>query len=101
MWKSCLQLFLLLAFGAIIAHEKALFAAASHGPAGTGLWGQYYNDEAFTNFVGGQVDATVNLNLAAGTAPGMPAGMNSVLYSISWTGQVYAPVTGTYTFQTI
>jgi hypothetical protein len=72
---------------------------------GTGLLGQYYNDGGNASyplaspFTGSPVltrtDATVDFNWGVGS-PGSP--VNSDNFSVRWTGQVQAPVSGSYTF---
>ena len=72
---------------------------------GTGLRGQYYNDSSNASyppanpFAGSPIltgtDATVDFSWAGGS-PGSPVTSN--FFSAKWTGQVKAPVTGTYTF---
>jgi hypothetical protein len=68
---------------------------------GTGLSGQYFNDPNngthFVTPVLTRVDATVNFAWAA-AAPA--SGVNADNFSVRWTGQVQAPVTGSYTFTT-
>ena len=78
-----------------------LFPAVSVGIT-PGLTGQYYNDSGaggrFTTLVTTRTDAAVNFNWATGT-PG--AGIQSDNFSVRWTGQVLAPVSGNYTFSTL
>ena len=80
-------------------------AGDSSGGTGTGLLGQYYNDPGnstypLTNpFTGTPVltrtDATVDFNWS-GRSP--DAAVTADNFSVKWTGQVEAPVSGTYTF---
>jgi hypothetical protein len=75
------------------------------GGTGTGLRGQYYNDNSSTPyplaspFAGSPVltrtDATVDFNWGTGS-PGSPVTSN--FFSAKWTGQVKAPTSGNYTF---
>jgi hypothetical protein len=70
--------------------------------SGTGLLGEYFNDpnngSHFVTFVRGRLDATVNFDWAsASPAPGVTADN----FAVRWTGQVQAPVTGSYTFTTM
>ncbi|HEY5705410.1 MAG TPA: PA14 domain-containing protein [Terrimicrobiaceae bacterium] len=79
--------------------------SAGSGTAGTGLRGQYYNDSSSTTyplanpFAGSPVlirtDATVDFYWDT-NSPGSP--VNSNRFSVKWTGQVKAPVSGNYTF---
>ena len=70
--------------------------------SGSGLLGQYYRDSGtgarFTTLVITRTDPTVNFSWGGG-APG--SGMPGDNFSVRWTGQVQAPVTGTYTFSTV
>ncbi|MGE3507816.1 MAG: PA14 domain-containing protein, partial [Vicinamibacterales bacterium] len=70
---------------------------------GTGLTGQYFNDPAntttyFTTLALTRIDATVDFAWVR-AAPG--PGVQDDNFSARWTGQVVAPVTGNYTFQTV
>lgn len=71
------------------------------GGGGTGLVGQYFNDPGngtyFNTLVLRRTDATVNYDWAGGSPA---SGVNVDNFSIRWTGQVLAPVTGSYTFYT-
>lgn len=70
------------------------------GGSGTGLLGTYFNN---TNLSGSAVltrtDATLNFDWGNGS----PANgtVNNDNFSVRWSGQVEAPVTGNYTFSTI
>jgi hypothetical protein len=69
--------------------------------SGTGLLAQYFNDAGsgvyFTALVLTRTDATVDFDWASG-APD-PA-VQADNFSVRWSGEVKAPVTGTYTFTT-
>ena len=70
--------------------------------AGTGLTGRYYSDpgtgSSFTTLVHTRVDATVNFDWGSGSpVPGVVQANN---FSVRWTGQVQAPVSGSYVFST-
>ena len=71
-------------------------------PGANGLTAQYFNDPGtgtrFTTLVLTRVDQTVNFNWGSG-APA--SGVGSDNFSVRWTGQVQAPVTGTYVFSTV
>ena len=79
--------------------------SVSAGGTGTGLRGEYYNDPSngayplahpFTGSpVLSRTDATVNFTWG-GDSPGSQ--VSSENFSVKWSGQVRAPVTGTYTF---
>jgi hypothetical protein len=68
---------------------------------GTGLFGEYFNDpNNGTHFVASvvrRVDATVNFDWAS-AAPA--TGVTADNFSVRWTGQVQAKVSGNYTFTT-
>jgi hypothetical protein len=71
--------------------------------AGTGLTGRYYNDQGngskFTTLRHTRVDAQVNFDWASGSpVPGVVQANN---FSVRWTGQVQAPVSGNYVFSTV
>jgi hypothetical protein len=75
--------------------------SSSGGGGGTGLTGQYYNDAGtgtyFTNLALTRTDATVNFEW--GGSPS--AGVQADNFSVRWTGQVLANVSGSYTFSTL
>ena len=78
--------------------------AVTVNPAsGTGLTGRYYNDPGtgtkFTTLVRTRTDATVNFDWASGSP--VPGVVKTDDFSVRWTGQVQAPVTGNYTFSTV
>ncbi|MGE3507817.1 MAG: PA14 domain-containing protein, partial [Vicinamibacterales bacterium] len=67
---------------------------------GTGLTGQYYNDTGatfFTTLALTRVDPTINFSWSRGS-PG--PGVLEDNFSVRWTGQVQAPVTGNVLFRT-
>jgi hypothetical protein len=68
---------------------------------GIGLVGDYFNDpnngSHFVTLVRGRLDPTVNFDWAS-TSPG--AGVSVDNFSVRWTGQVQAPVSGNYNFTT-
>lgn len=65
---------------------------------GAGLNGGYFANTGLTAAVAlARIDSTINFQWgAAGPAPGLPADR----FSVRWTGQVEAPVSGAYTFVT-
>ena len=70
--------------------------AAQPTPAGVGLAGFYYDNSDFTGTFRTRLDPTVDF-----TWPGAPiAGIGPDAFSVRWTGQVRAKVTGTHTFYT-
>jgi PA14 domain-containing protein/galactose oxidase-like protein/K319-like protein len=70
---------------------------------GTGLTGRYYNDPAdgtkFTTLVRTRIDPTVNFDW--GTGSPVPGVVKAEDFSVRWTGQIRAAVTGDYTFSTV
>ena len=66
---------------------------------GTGLRADYFNNPNVTApVVVSRVDATVNFDWSNGSPA---SGVNTDRFSARWTGQVEAPVTGSYTFSTL
>lgn len=60
-----------------------------------GLLGEYYNGTNFDNYVTSRIDYGINFDYRdRGPAPGV----NTEYYSIRWTGKLFAPQTGKYTF---
>jgi hypothetical protein len=89
--------------GALTATDDVIVTVnAAPGGAGTGLTGRYYNDPGngahFGTLVLTRTDPTVNFNWGSGS-PG--AGITVNNFSVRWTGQVLAPVSGNYTFSTV
>jgi PA14 domain len=84
------------------ADDVSVTVNAAPGTTGSGLTGQYYNDPGtgahFVTLVLTRTDPTVNFNW--GTASPGP-GVTAERFSVRWTGQVLAPVTGNYTFTTV
>jgi hypothetical protein len=71
---------------------------------GTGLTGRYYNDPStgatkFTTLVRTRTDARVNFDWLSGSP--IPGVVQTNNFSVRWTGQVQAPVSGNYTFSTV
>ncbi len=85
--------------------DVEITATYAAGSPGTGLRGQYYNDNSSTPYplanpfadspVLTRTDATVDFNWGSGS-PGSPVTSN--FFSAKWTGQVKAPASGNYTF---
>ncbi|MBC6610400.1 OmpA family protein [Hymenobacter sp. BT507] len=74
--------------------------------AGTGLRGQYYAGRDFDKLVLTRLDPTIDFNWSYGPpTPGRPSerfvspgpGVPGEVFSVRWTGYLYAPVSGTYT----
>ncbi|UOQ66358.1 PA14 domain-containing protein [Hymenobacter volaticus] len=79
-----------------------LAAAQPPVPVGTGLRGQYYDGRNFEKLALTRTDKTIDFNWTIGpdgnhfVSPG--PGVPGEYFSVRWTGYVYAPVTGVYTF---
>ena len=91
---------------AISNQASVLPTAASSGP-GTGLTGQYFNDPStmayppnpgFTTLALTRNDSSVNFNWGSGSPDPAVTPDN---FTVRWTGQVLAPITGNYTFSTV
>jgi ribosomal protein L35AE/L33A len=67
------------------------------GGSGSGLTATYFNNMDFTGTTVSRIDPTVDFNWAGGSPD---AAIASDTFSARWTGQVEAPVSGTYTFYT-
>jgi len=64
---------------------------------GTGLRGDYYSGVGFGTFVTTRTDSSVDFSWSGSPAANVPADN----FSVRWTGQIVAPVTGMYTFSTV
>ncbi|MCA8833233.1 OmpA family protein [Hymenobacter sp. BT728] len=78
-------------------------SAQAQRPVGAGLQGQYYSGRNFEQLVVTRTDPTIDFNWTLGPngehfvspAPDVPG----EYFSVRWTGYLYVPVTGTYTFE--
>jgi hypothetical protein len=68
------------------------------GTTGTGLSGKYYNGINFNSLVFTRIDPKVDFTWGY-ESPG--SGVQVDAFSVRWTGQLVAPVTGNYTFSTV
>ena len=68
------------------------------GGTGNGLSATYFNDISFTGTTVTRVDPIVDFNWGSGSPD---AAIAADTFSARWTGQIEAPVTGTYTFYTV
>lgn len=89
--------------GALTASDDVTVTVNPAPTTGTGLTGRYYNDAGngtkFTTLVRTRTDATVNFDWGSGSpVPGVVQANN---FSVRWTGQLEAPVSGNYTFSTV
>ncbi len=97
-------------FGAISAVTSVTVSSATSSPTatpkGVGLLGSYYdyvgpwvsvtNDNVFATLFGQRIDSQVYFNWSTGTN-----NLGQVAYfGIRWTGKIYIPTTGSYTFYT-
>jgi hypothetical protein len=89
--------------GVLAASDVASVTVNPMPSTGTGLTGRYYNDPGtgskFTALRHTRIDPSVNFSWgSASPAPGVVQSNN---FSVRWTGQVQAPVSGNYTFSTV
>jgi outer membrane protein OmpA-like peptidoglycan-associated protein len=77
---------------------------------GTGLQGQYYNGRNFEELAHTRTDPTIDFDWTySSPGPGLPReqfrspapGVSGEDFSIRWTGHIYIPVTGVYTFRIV
>ncbi len=76
----------------------ATFRATSTGGTGTGLAATYFDNADFTGPTVSRLDPTVDFVWGSGS-PASAIGADT--FSVRWSGQVEAPVSGTYTFYTV
>jgi len=90
---------LLVAFAATgcLGDELDLVDEDTSGVIGTGLTGQYFNNQDFTGTAVTRVDTTVNFDWAAG-APVSGFGVDT--FSVRWTGEVVPQFSESYRFYT-
>ena len=67
---------------------------------GTGLTGEYFDNRDLTNLVTTRTDSTINFDWGAATPPNTSL-TGADTFSVRWTGEVQAAVSGTYTFSTL
>ena len=82
----------------ITAFEVAKYSAqegAQSGASGTGLTGQYFDNENFTNLVFSQTDFDINFDWSDGSPDPL---ISENTFSVRYTGQVLTPTSGEYTF---
>ncbi|HEV3007674.1 MAG TPA: PA14 domain-containing protein [Burkholderiales bacterium] len=89
--------------GALTASDDVTVTVNPVPATGTGLTGRYYNDPGtgtkFTTLVRTRIDARVNFDWVSGSP--VPGVVKTDNFSVRWTGQLQAPVTGNYTFSTV
>jgi GH43 family beta-xylosidase len=66
---------------------------------GNGLLGEYFTDPNLTTEKFWRTDPNIDFNF--GTSSPLPSQLAADGFSVKWTGQIQAPVTGTYTFRTV
>lgn len=66
---------------------------------GDGFRGEYFNGYAFNQAVRSQVDFTINFFYDGHKPP--VAGVRPQMFSVRWSGQLLAPVSGYYTFSSV
>jgi hypothetical protein len=83
--------------GSATSNTASLTVNSAVVGTGTGLTGQYFNDQTLTNLVLTRTDPTVSFNWDSGSPdPSVPVDH----FSARWTGQVQAQFSETYTFYT-
>jgi hypothetical protein len=87
--------------GQVTSSDDLTVTVAAPAGSGTGLLAQYFNDAGsgvyFTALVLTRTDPTIDFDWASGAPDPVVQTDN---FSVRWSGQVLAPVTGTYTFTT-
>jgi hypothetical protein len=78
--------------------EVALSVNPEPATSGSGLTGRYYNGKSFNSLVFTRIDPTVDFTWGY-ESPG--SGVQADGFSVRWSGQILAPVTGSYTFSTV
>lgn len=82
-----------------LAALAATFPTIASAQTGTGLKADYYANPDLSGTVAlSRTDAILNFNYATAAPAGTPLPVDK--FSVRWTGQVQAPVTGAYTFFT-
>ena len=66
---------------------------------GDGLMGYYFNGYAFQKLITRRIDPTINFFYDGQVAPA--SGVRGQSFSVRWTGQLLAPVSGQYAFSSI
>ena len=78
----------------MIVHAQSTTEASSlNMQEGNGLRGDYYNGTNFQELAHSRIDKEINFYY---TKQSPAPGVRGEYYSIRWTGNLYAPVTGTY-----
>jgi outer membrane protein OmpA-like peptidoglycan-associated protein len=68
--------------------------ALGQSGAGNGLWGEYFNGPDFNTRVTGRLDPWMQFSWPRHC----PEGVDHEYFTVRWTGKLYVPQTGTYTF---
>lgn len=91
-----------------LLHGTLLPAQTLPKTPGTGLQGQYYNGRNFKELAHTRTDPTIDFDWTySSPGPGLPRerfrspapGVSGEDFSIRWTGHIYIPMTGLYTFR--
>jgi hypothetical protein len=88
-----------LRLGASVLIFTGLLPALAHAAApligtGTGLWGDYYDDVNFNNYILSRLDPQVNFNWGTGSPD---PSMGGDYFSVAWTGKIAAEYSEVYT----
>ena len=83
--------------GVVLIYTFSLFRI-SNLTAQQGLKGDYYDGDNFQKYVASRIDSKIDLSWLIHPPV---AGINPRYCSIRWTGRLFAPESGTYTFSTL
>ncbi len=81
------------------APDSPIAGPVSRREPTNGIFAESFKGTDFTDYVGSAIEETIDFFFENGTAP--YSGMPRNRYSIRYTGQLYAPKTGEYTFTTL
>jgi hypothetical protein len=88
----------LTAFDGVLTSTDDVTVTVNSAGAGSGLTGQYFNGINFQTLQLTRVDPVVDFDWGSGSAA---PNVNADNFSVRWTGQVRAPVTGDFVFTTV
>lgn len=83
--------------GERVGYSDPIFVVEPNAGSGTGLQGEYFDNIDFTNPTSTRLDPYVDFWYGDGTPQGAQI-TNGDSYSVRWTGEIEAPVSGDYTF---
>jgi hypothetical protein len=88
----------LTAFDSVLTSTDDVTVTVNSAGAGSGLTGEYFNGINFQTLQLTRVDPVVDFDWGSGSAA---PNVNADNFSVRWTGQVRAPVTGDFVFTTV